>query len=154
MRTGRIRFKILCEQRFHCRLDPLQVREPLTVLFLRRAEQPAVFLWLQKREREILQLAAQVIHAEAIGERTVNFVGFQSHALLLRGRQRGERRHIMESVGELDKNDAQILAQGQNHLAHILRLVFRAAILDAAELRHAVHEESNLVAEFAPHIIE
>ena len=56
----------------------------------------------------------------------------------------------MEPVRELDEDDAQVLRECEHHLAHVLRSIFHAAVFQAAELRHAIDEERDLIAELLP----
>ena len=55
----------------------------------------------------------------------------------------------MQSVGELDKNDADILGHRKKHLAQVLHLlVFLVVKWDFDKLCEAVHDFRDLIAEF------
>ena len=63
-------------------------------------------------------------------------------------RQGVERAHVVQPVGELDEDDAQVLRHGQQHAPEVLGLALAAAVeLDLAQLRDAAHEEGDLLAE-------
>ena len=64
------------------------------------------------------------------------------------GRQVLDGSHVVKPVGELDEDDADVLDDGQEHLAEVLRLLALLALeLEARDLRDAVHEFGYLVPE-------
>ena len=49
--------------------------------------------------------------------------------------------HIVEPVGDLDENDADILAHGDEHFPQVLHLlVFLGGVLDTGQLADALHQ--------------
>ena len=59
-----------------------------------------------------------------------------------------ERAHVVQAVGELDDDDADVLGHRQEHLAQVLDLrVFFRLVRDARQLGDAVDELRDLVAE-------
>ena len=90
------------------RLDPLPQR--------------LVGLRLEVLERQLLELVLDLAHAEAVGDRRVDV------ARLLRDldpallRQVVQRPHVVQAVGELDQDDADVVDHRQQHLAEVLRL--------------------------------
>ena len=66
----------------------------------------------------------------------------------MRGRHRVERAHVVQAVGELDQDDANVLRHRQQHLAEVLRLRILARLeLDLVELGHAVDHVGDGLAE-------
>ena len=62
-----------------------------------------------------------------------------------------ERAHVVEPVGELDQQDADVLRHRDQHLAEVLGLAFaRRGELDLRDLGEALDQEGDLVAEQAP----
>ena len=54
----------------------------------------------------------------------------------------------MQTVGQLDEDDADVASHGEQHLAEIFRLLlFLGFELDLANLAHAIDELSNLLTE-------
>ena len=105
-------------------------------------------------ERKIVQLAGQVLHAQAVGDGGVYFVRFQGDPLLFLGRQGGQGPHIMQAVGQLDEDHPQVLRQGEDHFAQILHPAFHAPIFDPAQLGHPVDQEGDLLSERAFYLRE
>ncbi len=69
-------------------------------------------------------------------------------ALLLGRGQRPEGAHVVEPVGELDEDDADVLGHGQEHLADVLGLLLLVGQrAELAELRDAVDEAGHVGAE-------
>ncbi len=85
---------------------------------------------LQVLEGEIFQLAADFAHAEAVRDGRIDFDGLAGDALAALGAEVAERPHIVQAVGQLDHDDADILHHGQQHLAEALRL----AVLGGEEI--------------------
>ncbi len=96
--TGDAGFFQLFAQRLAQLLNPvLPLPPPLTQLL---RELP-VGRRLQHLEGEILELPADLRHPQPVSERRVDVSRFQGDALLLAGRQRLERPHVMKPVRQL-----------------------------------------------------
>ena len=66
-------------------------------------------------------------HAEAVGDRGVNIHGFAGDAQLLGRIEEFEGAHIVDAVGKLDEDDADVVDHGEKHFADVFRLArFRA----------------------------
>ena len=99
-------------------------------------------------EGEVFELAAQFAHAETVRERSVHVERLASDAALLLRVQVLERAHVVQAVGELDDDHAQIRDHGQQHLADVLGLVvFAVGELDLVELGDAFDDVRDLLAE-------
>ena len=83
-----------------------------------------------------------------MGDRGVDVERLARDRLLLgRGKAR-ERAHVVEAVGELDDDDANVLSHRQEHLAKVLDLrVLLRLIRNSRKLRDAVDEARDLGAE-------
>ena len=97
---------------------------------------------------EILQLLAHILHTHASGERGIDIHGLLGDAHPLFRRHRAEGAHIVEPVGELDQENADVIGDRQQELAEILRLggLLRNEI-EALELGEAFDELADLRAE-------
>jgi hypothetical protein len=108
----------------------------------------AVDRGLEVTKAEVLQLGVQPLDAEAIGEGGVDLHRLAGDAKLLVERHVLEGPHVVEAVGELDEEDADVLAHRQQHLAEALGLLLLARqVRDLAELGDAVDEAGDLAAE-------
>ncbi len=112
-----------------------------------------VFLGMEDREDQVLQLALERLHAEPFGERDEDVAGDARDAGLLLGAHHAEGAHVVQPVGELDGHHADVVAGGDEHLAEGLRLG-RRAVVDFLQLRDAVDQIAHLLAELLPHLIE
>ena len=98
-------------------------------------------LGVQHREREILELPLDVLHAEAVRERRVDVERLLRDAPLLRLRQRRDGSHVVQAVGELDQQDAHVLGHRDEHLAHGRGLLGLLGVeLEAVELGDPVDD--------------
>jgi hypothetical protein len=105
----------------------------------------AVDLRLEVAEAEVLQLGVQPLDAEAAGQRRVDLHRLAGDAQLLVERHVLERPHVVEAVGELDQQHADVLAHRQQHLAEALGLLLLARqVRDLAELGDAVDQAGDL----------
>ena len=112
------------------------------------AQQAFGGLGLQIPERQVLQLAADLSHAQAVGDGRVDIHGFLGDAEPFFLRQRTQRAHVMQAVGQLDQDDADIVDHGQQHLADAFGLAFLArGQVELAQLGDPVDAAGHLVAE-------
>ena len=110
---------------------------------------------LQILEGEILQFAADFAHSEAMRDGRVDFERFLRDALLALARQQLESAHVVQPVGQLDDDDADIVDHGQQHLADALGLPFLARVeMEFAELGDAVHAARHFFAEFLADLVQ
>ena len=110
---------------------------------------------MQGREGEVLELPLDRVDAEPVGERGEDLERLLRLLLLLRLRHRADRAHVVEPVGELDQDDPDVLGHRDHHLAVVLGLAVVAALEgDAGQLRNAVDQLADLLAELIPHLVE
>ena len=66
-----------------------------------------------------------------------------------------KRPHVVETVGQLDDDDADVLGHGEEHLAQVERLLLRKrAHGDVRKLGDAVHELGDLLAKKSLDLLE
>ena len=78
---------------------------------------------MQPFEGEFFQLVLHVLHPDATGERRVDVQGFLCVAAAAFGLSVFQRAHIVQPVGELDEQHADVAGDGDQQLAEILRLL-------------------------------
>ena len=107
-----------------------------------------VGLRLEVAERQLLELVLDLAHPEPVGDRRVDvarLLGDLDPALL---RQVAERPHVVQAVGQLHQDDADVVDHREQHLAEVLRLALLARRKrDGADLRHAFDDVGDLGAE-------
>ena len=112
-------------------------------------------LGLEDLEREVLQLPLDLPDPEALRERGVDLHRLAGDPLLLLRRQRVERPHVVEPVGELDEDDPDVLRHRQEHLPDVLGLLLLVAVgAELRQLRDAVDEVGDLGAEPLLEVLE
>src|SRR5579863_2261584 len=110
---------------------------------------------LEIAEGQILELAADQAHAEAVGHGRVNVERFTGDALLALRVEKLERAHVVKTVGKLDHDDADIIDHCKQHLANVFRLArFRSKQVEAADLRRAFDEQGDIGAEHLRDLFE
>src|SRR5436853_7756601 len=66
-----------------------------------------------------------------------------------------QRPHVVEAIAELDEDDADVARHREQHLAEVLRLLLLSRrVRELAELRHAIDEERDLLAENLAELID
>ena len=87
-----------------------------------RARSASYGLRLEVLERQLLELVLDLAHPEPVGDRRVDVARLlrDLDAALLR--QVVQRPHVVQPVGELDQDDADVVHHRQQHLAEVLRL--------------------------------
>ena len=92
-------------------------------------------------QAQILQLPLHLLHTQTVGKRGIDLHGLKGLLLLLGRGLILHGAHIVQPVGDLDKNDADVLAHGKQHLAQIFHLLlFLGGKLHAGQLADALHQ--------------
>ena len=109
-----------------------------------------VDLWLEISKREVFELPFELDDTETVCQRRIDLQCFLSDAFLLLWRLETHGAHVVQSVGELDDDDADILRHGDEHLAIAFKLsLFFGMALDLVELGDAFNEKGDFLVEFA-----
>ena len=106
-----------------------------------------VGLRLEIAERQLLELVLHLAHPEPAGDRRVDVERLlrDLDAPLLR--QVVQRPHVVQPVGQLDQDHADVVDHRQQHLAEVLRLpLFARRKRNGADLGHALDD----VRDFGP----
>ena len=98
-------------------LEPPLGHAPLEVHVGVRVEAP---------ERQVLQLGLDVRHSEPVRERRVDVERLLTDLARAVPGEVVQGAHVVEAVGELDHEHAQVAGHGDEHLAEVLRLPFLA----------------------------
>src|SRR5690606_30434338 len=107
----------------------------------------AVGLGLDVFEAEVLELGLHLVEPEAVRERHEEVLRLARDLELLALRERVERAHVVEAVGELDQDDADVRRHREHELADVLGLREVARLEDVVDLREAVHDGRHRGAE-------
>ena len=103
---------------------------------------------VQRLEREVLELPLERVDAEPVRERRVDLERLARLLHLLLLAEVLDRAQVVEAVGELDQDHADVLGHRDDQLPVVLGLGVLAALeLDPRQLRDAVDELGDLVAE-------
>ncbi len=100
---------------------------------------------LEIAEGQILELTAHHAHAQAERDGRVDVQRLARNALLLFGFEVFECAHVVEPVGQLDENDADVVHHGEQHFADVFGLArFRRHHVQAADFRYPLDEMGDL----------
>ena len=122
---------------------------------LNHAGYALVLLGLEPEEGEVLELPLDARHAESVSEGRIHVHGLAGLEDAAIWWERRERPHVVEAVGELDDDHANVLRHCEEHLAEVegLLLVHRGD-LDGGELGDAVDELGHRGPEELGHLVE
>ena len=144
----------LRQARFECAKHLAHHLAPIAARRLNRPRQHLVAHRVLVHERQFLQLAIQAVEAQPIGDRRVDFERFAGDATSLGGTHAIEGAHVVQTIGELDEDDAQVGGHRQQHLAEVLRLRFLVrAEFHLVELGEPVHQLGGDLAESLGHLL-
>ena len=106
-------------------------------------------LGIELLEGEIFELRLEGLEPDALRERRIDLHRLLGDPLpLFLVRHVVQRAHVVEAVGELDQEDANVLRQGEQEFAQILGLMGLIGLqLEPAQLGHAVDEPGGVLAE-------
>ena len=100
-----------------------------------------VALRIQRREGQIFELLFEAAHPETVSQRCVDLQRLVGDALLLLERHRGDCAHVVETIGQFDDENPEVLGHRHQHLAHRRRLLsFLGVELNALELGDAIDD--------------
>ena len=103
---------------------------------------------IQIAEAEVFQLAANLAHAQAVRDGRIDLQRLFGDLLLAVRRQVLERAHVVQAVGQLDEDDADVVHHGEHHLAQVFGLLlFAGGEVDLADLGDAFDDVRDLLAE-------
>ncbi len=106
-------------------------------------------------EGKVLELAADLAHAQPVRDGGVNLLRLAGDLDLPLGRKVFEGAHVVQAVGQLDHDHANVVHHGQHHLADALGLgLFAGSELDFADLGDALDDVRNLLAEFVADVVD
>ena len=92
---------------------------------------------------------------ETVGDAGVDLERLTGDATLLLGAQGTEGTHVVEAVGQLDDDDADVLGHRQHHLLEVLGLGDGLVLEgDLGQLRDAIHQQGDGFAELACQCLE
>ena len=107
-----------------------------------------VGLRIELAERQVLQLLAHLVHADAAGERRVDVDRLLGAAPARLRRHVVERAHVVQAVGELDQQHAHVLGDREQELAQVLGLLGLARDeVEPLELGEALDQAADVLAE-------
>ena len=108
-------------------------------------------LGLQLAEGELLQLVHETVHADAFRQRRVDVHRLAGDAAaLVLGLDEVQRPHVVQPVGELDQQHANVVRHGEQELAQILGLALAVGLrLDLRQLGDAIDQPADACAEQA-----
>ena len=99
-------------------------------------------------ERQLLELLAHGLHAHAAGERCVDLERLLGHAPAALRLHVLERAHVVQPVGQLDQQHADVAGDGDQQLAEVLGLLgLLGDEIELLDLGQAVDEVADLLAE-------
>ena len=99
-------------------------------------------------EGQLLELVLDLAHAEPVGDRPVDVERLLSDPEAALLGEVIERPHVVQAVGELHHDDADVVDHGEEHLAEVLRLpLFARRERNRAELGHALDDVRHLGSE-------
>ena len=103
---------------------------------------------VERGKTEILELQADGVDAKPVGDRRVDLQCLAGDAPSLFGTHHAQRAHVVQAVGQLDQDDADVAHHGQHHFAEVLRLCLGLALEgDLGELGYPVHQLRHLLTE-------
>ena len=113
------------------------------------AHQRLVGVGIEILEGQVLQFPFDLSQSKAMRQRRVYFERFRGDvAALFFFFVIAERPHVVQTVGELDQDDAQILRHAHEHFAEGFGLLLFARLaLQKRYFRHGFHEEGHFFAE-------
>ena len=114
---------VLAQQRGKLIGDGFQHIAAILLQFVEPLDNQVAPLFIDFGKGEVFQLVAEVLHADATGQRRINIQRFLRDAFaLFVGGNEMQRAHIVQPVGQLDQKNAHITGRGQKQLTEVFGL--------------------------------
>ena len=126
--------------------DDAQALLPLRGAVPHHADDFLVDLRVERREGQVLQFPLDGVHAQPVRQRGEDLQGFAGFAGRGFGGDEAPGAGVVQPVGQLDHQDADVLGHGHNHLADGLGLGGLAEA-DLVQLGDAVHQHGDFGSE-------
>ena len=78
---------------------------------------------IERVERQVLEFLPHLLHAHAAGERRIDVERLLGDPVARGGRHEFQRAHVVQTVGELDQQHADVVGDRQQELAQVLGLL-------------------------------
>ena len=104
-------------------------------------------------KREVLKLTLDVIQTEAVCQRSVEVVCLTCDFHLLIRTHTAQRTHIVQSVGQLDKQSVDIKAHRVKNLAKVINLL-TMLILSLLLLSHSTDQKGHIVTKTLTNLVD
>ena len=128
---------------------------PLATLCRHQFREGFVRVRLEMLERQIFELPADLRHTEAVSQRRVEVTRFLRNASLFLGFEIVESAHVVQSIGQLDEDDAGILGNRQQQLSIVLNLsLLTGRERQICNLREAIDDLRDLGSKLARDILD
>ena len=103
---------------------------------------------IQVLHTQVLQLLLDLLHTQAVGQGGVDLHGLQGGDAALVIGLGVQCAHVVQTVAELDENDADVLGHGQKHLAESLDVSLLLVVdLQGHDLGQTLHQHGHVGAE-------
>ena len=134
--------------------DEIDKVMPLVQFLVNVFDEKLVRFGFEVFETQIFQLALDLGDTQPARERGVNVQRFLRHFDLALLGQEVERTHIVQTVCQLDDDDADVLGHGDEDLAEIFRFLFLAGLEhDLVQLGDAADQFEHFLAEFGADVV-
>ena len=109
--------------------------------------------WIQCFQAQIFKLHAHLVHPKAHGDRRIDIQCLTGNALDFFAIQYAQSAHVVQSVSQFDKNDADIPRHSQRHFLEVLSLSeLNGVELHMSEFADTVYQLSNFLAKLRANI--
>ena len=103
---------------------------------------------IELAEGQVLQLLAHLLHAHAARQRRIDVERLLRDTAARGRRHEFQRAHVVQAVGELDQEHADVVGNGEQQLAQVLGLLGLARHqFQPLQLGQALDQRADLVAE-------
>ena len=140
---------------FYFRHNGLDVLFADALLICNLSHQIIIDFRLQIFQCQVIQLNLYFGNTKTLGNGRINVHSLPRLFLLLLRTHIFQRSHVVQTVGQLDQNNTDILRHGQEHLTEILCLLIHlvCGIAQLTQLGNAIYQKRHLIAELPCHIL-
>ena len=115
----------------------------LTTFFLHHVRNLVEFHLIKVTEGHVFQFPFDTTNTQTVGQRSIDFHSFARNALLLILTKMLKGTHIVQTIGQFNQDDTDILRHGHKHLTVVFsQLLLVGLVLNLTKLSNTVHDIS------------
>ena len=115
---------------------------------------PVVFFWKDVFEGEVFELGFEFVQTKAVGDRGVDFEGFEGDAASFFFGEGIECHEVVDAVSKFNDDNSDVRGHSDEHFAEVFDIAIDTTVFEFTEFGDATDHVSNILAEVVADVVE